>query len=427
MQRARDGPGRTRFGSPAGCNGLVACHGRRSAARSVLGVGRRTAGAAAGFRLQRGRGSWSPDARCSARCTRTTRSLFGCAASGQTNDLELKLVDSSGQNVWRHVQRNLQPPARWKRFQHREPRDRVRLGSGERRGPQELGAIELAIVAREGGAGTLWVSDLRIEDHSPLTGARASASSALPGFDADRALAGSGWIPSPDDARPWIAVDFAETRRLGGLIIDWRDGAPASGFRVRASSRGRRWRTLYTTPRAGGARSYLYLPNLKTTSSSAGVQRTVSGRRLAPPVVRVQPFHRDLLVQHRSPRGAGLVPALAASRANPVGADRDRKRHALRSHQRGRRGRDDAGVASRSSRWWRSTAVSLPGQTSFCGRNCPRACYPCRLRSGKPQSGTCTSRARQRRAGSFVCAIDSRTARTDPCRRACWCSFARFR
>ena len=59
-------------------------------------------------------------------------------------------------------------------------------------------------------------------------------------------------------------MDFTEARRLGGLIIDWRDGAPASGFRVRASSRGRRWRTLYTTPRAGGARSYLYLPNLKT-------------------------------------------------------------------------------------------------------------------------------------------------------------------
>ena len=41
---------------------------------------------------------------------------FSAARRGQTNDLEIKLVDSSGQNVWRHVQQDLQPPARWKHF-----------------------------------------------------------------------------------------------------------------------------------------------------------------------------------------------------------------------------------------------------------------------------------------------------------------------
>src|SRR6185437_12145438 len=120
----------------------------------------------------------------------------------------------------------------------------------------------------------------RIEDRSPLTDARASASSALAGFDADQALAGSGWIPSPDDARPWITVDFTEARILGGLIIDWRNGAPASGFRVRASSRGRRWRTVYATPRAGGARSYVYLPNLKTRFLRLEFNAPLSGAAL---------------------------------------------------------------------------------------------------------------------------------------------------
>jgi hypothetical protein len=189
---------------------------------------------------------------------------FRLRGTGPTNNLELKLVDASGQNVWRHVQGNLQPLARWKRFRIDSREFEFAWGPASGDVPKDLGAIELAIVAGAGGAGTLWVSDLAIEDHSPLIGARASASSAIPGFDADQALGGSGWIPRPDDARPWIAVDFTEASRLGGLIIDWRDGAPASGFRVRASSRGPRWRTLYATPRAGGARSYVYLPNLKT-------------------------------------------------------------------------------------------------------------------------------------------------------------------
>ena len=282
---------------------------------------------------------------------------FRLRGVGPTNNLELKLVDSIGQNVWRHVQGNLQPPARWKRFRIDSREFEFAWGPASGDVPKDLGAIELAIVAGEGGAGTLWVSDLRIEDHGPLTGARASASSALPGFDADQALGGSGWIPSPDDARPWIAVDFTEARRLGGLIIDWRDGAPASGFRVRASSRGQRWRTLYTTTRAGGARSYVYLPNLKTRLLRLEFNAPFSRRRLAPPVVRVLPFDRGLLVQHRPARAAGLVPALAASRANPVDADRDRKRHALRSHERGRRGRD-----------WRRESFSIEPMVAIDGQ-----------------------------------------------------------
>src|SRR6185369_8715620 len=100
---------------------------------------------------------------------------FRLRGVGQTNDLELKLVDSRGQNVWLHVQRHLQPPARWKRFRIESREFEFAWGSASGGVPKELGAIELAIVAREGGAGALWVSDLRIEDHSSLTGARASA------------------------------------------------------------------------------------------------------------------------------------------------------------------------------------------------------------------------------------------------------------
>jgi len=207
---------------------------------------------------------------------------FRLRGVGQTNDLELKLVDSTGQNVWRHVQTNLQPPARWKRFRIDSRGFEFAWGPASGGVPEKLGAIEFAIVAREGGAGTLWVSDLRIEDQSPLIDAKASASSALPGFDADQALSASGWAPRPDDARPWIAVDFTEARELGGLIIDWRDGAPVSGFRVRASSRGLRWRTLYTTRRAGGAHSYLYLPNLKTRLLRLELNAPSAGAALQP-------------------------------------------------------------------------------------------------------------------------------------------------
>src|SRR5579872_4501112 len=35
------------------------------------------------------------------------------------NNLELKLVDAGGHNVWRHVFRDFEPPRQWKRFRVR--------------------------------------------------------------------------------------------------------------------------------------------------------------------------------------------------------------------------------------------------------------------------------------------------------------------
>ena len=41
---------------------------------------------------------------------------FRLRGRGAVNNLELKLVDATGQNVWRHVDKDLRLPARWKRM-----------------------------------------------------------------------------------------------------------------------------------------------------------------------------------------------------------------------------------------------------------------------------------------------------------------------
>jgi F5/8 type C domain-containing protein len=189
---------------------------------------------------------------------------FRLRGRGATNNLELKLVDDTGRNVWRHVQTDLKPPARWRRFTIESRDIDFAWGPSSGHGISELGFVELAIVAGEGGAGTLWIADLAIEDRTPAHAPCAEASSAQPGFPAAAALEGSGWKPESGDRRPWISIDSTEPRTLGGLIIDWIEEAPARGFRVRASNTGSRWKTVYAAARAGGRRSYLYLPGLKS-------------------------------------------------------------------------------------------------------------------------------------------------------------------
>ena len=189
---------------------------------------------------------------------------FRLRGRGPVNNLELKLVDVTGQNVWRHVQKDLRLPPRWKRMRV-ESRD-IDFAWGPSSGGRikTLGGMEFAIVAGEGGKGTVWIADVQIEDCTPTQAPRADASSAIPGFDAAGALLGSGWKPRPEDAKPWIVIDTVEPRVIGGLIVEWLHEAPPSGFRVRASNDGSRWRTLHAASRAGGKRSYVYLPALKT-------------------------------------------------------------------------------------------------------------------------------------------------------------------
>ena len=189
---------------------------------------------------------------------------FRLRGHGPVNHFELKLVDATGQNVWRHVQKDLRLPKRWKRIKIDSRNIDFAWGplSGGRL--SMLGSIELAIVAGEGGKGTLWIADVAIEDCSPGEAPRASASSEVKGYEAANGAGGSGWRPQPEDSHPWISIDAIEPRTIGGLTIDWADHAPANGFRVRASMNGMRWKTVHAAPAAGGKRSYVYLPGLKT-------------------------------------------------------------------------------------------------------------------------------------------------------------------
>lgn len=189
---------------------------------------------------------------------------FRLRGRGPVNNFELKLVDASGQNVWRHVQKNLKLPPRWKRFTI-DSRD-IEFAWGPSSGgrPALLGSLEFAIVAGEGGQGSVWIGDVQIENRTPSEAPQAAASSAMPEFEAHGALSGGGWKPHPEDPHPWIEIDSIEPRVIGGLIIEWLEGAPANGFRIRGSLSGRSWKTLYSAKAAGGVRSYVYLPGLET-------------------------------------------------------------------------------------------------------------------------------------------------------------------
>jgi hypothetical protein len=114
---------------------------------------------------------------------------FRLRGRGAVNNLELKLVDTTGQNVWRHVRKDFQLPRRLTKIKISSREFEFAWGpSGGSGQLSNLGSMEIAIVAGEGGTGTVWVADLEIDDCSPREAPTAAASSALPDFDASKAL-----------------------------------------------------------------------------------------------------------------------------------------------------------------------------------------------------------------------------------------------
>jgi hypothetical protein len=210
---------------------------------------------------------------------------FRLRGHGAVNNLEIKLVDATGQNVWRHVHKDLRLPARWKQMTVASRDIDFAWGPSSGGHLTELGSMEFAIVAGEGGKGTVWIGEVEIEDLTPAEPPRVTASSALPNFEASAALTAPGWKPRGDDPHPWIVIDSIAPRSLGGLIIDWLDHAPVRGFRVRSSNSGLRWKTLHEAKGAGGKRSYVYLPGLTTRFIRLEIAEPSAGA-----VLRLQSF-----------------------------------------------------------------------------------------------------------------------------------------
>jgi hypothetical protein len=173
-----------------------------------------------------------------------------CRGEAPANELQLKLVDPSGANVWWWRSPGFVPPREPKRLLlHRASLD---FAWGPQSGgePDRIGAVELA-VAGAGGAGTLWIEDLRIEPRELPVGpprARAiRASSFRPAHEPALALergAATCWRPRDDDTHPWLELDLGTCRESGGLSVQFAGGGAAPPTQLLGSLDGASWETL---------------------------------------------------------------------------------------------------------------------------------------------------------------------------------------
>jgi len=93
---------------------------------------------------------------------------FAVRGAAPANRFEIKLADPSGRNVWWRHWDAFEFPADWQTLNVRSSEIEFAWGPAGGGALSQLGAFEFVIAAGPGGAGTVWISGLRLEDRGCL-------------------------------------------------------------------------------------------------------------------------------------------------------------------------------------------------------------------------------------------------------------------
>jgi hypothetical protein len=195
---------------------------------------------------------------------------FGFQLRGDSprNDLQFKVVDASGDNVWWVNRPKYEYPTAWTPVRYKQRHIDKAWGPDPDRVLRKSAKLEFTVYNNAGGKGSVCFDQLTfqarpVDDGAPLKG-RASASAAFPAGAAALAVDGStetAWSADlQGEADPQITLDLGKPREFGGLVVRWKQGQHASDYLVQLSDDGVRWRDVRTVVDGNGGDDYLALP-----------------------------------------------------------------------------------------------------------------------------------------------------------------------
>ncbi|MFC3815582.1 discoidin domain-containing protein [Lysobacter sp. GCM10012299] len=189
---------------------------------------------------------------------------FQLRGDSPANDLQFKLVDDSGDNVWWVNRPRYAFPAQWTQVQYKRRHISRAWGPAPDPTLRHSRRIEFTVYNSVGGKGSVCFDDLAMrtlppQDESPLLG-RASTGVGQ-AVDAVDGKPDTAWRAAIDPARPpRFRLDLQRRREFGGLVLRWLPGKQASDYRVELSDDDHHWRLVREVKGADGGSDYLALP-----------------------------------------------------------------------------------------------------------------------------------------------------------------------
>ncbi|MBD8636265.1 discoidin domain-containing protein [Stenotrophomonas sp. CFBP 13725] len=189
---------------------------------------------------------------------------FQLRGDSPSNDLQFKLIDASGDNVWWVNRPAYRFPKAWTPVEFRKRHIDKAWGPSPEKELKRSAAMEFTVYSKVGGRGSvcfdkLTLQGLPAQDDSPLhPQVLTDTATALQ----DRMIDGKSdtfWV-SGGVKEQTISLDLGKPREVGGAVIDWLPGLEATRYTVRASQDGRDWHTVREVTAGSGGRDWLALP-----------------------------------------------------------------------------------------------------------------------------------------------------------------------
>ncbi|HJY37609.1 MAG TPA: discoidin domain-containing protein [Steroidobacteraceae bacterium] len=194
---------------------------------------------------------------------------FWMRAEAGRNNLEVKFVDASGDNVWWFRRANYQFSGDWQQVRIKRRQIEFAWGPTSDRTLRKFQSIEFVLSAGdEGGRGSLWFDRLSLKPLQPQRGTAAQptarASSEASGNAAALAIDGKTstmWKSARRDGAPQtFEVDLKAVREFGGIEIDWARGLFAPRYSIETSLDGRKWEKVRSIEASTGGRDSHLMP-----------------------------------------------------------------------------------------------------------------------------------------------------------------------
>lgn len=191
---------------------------------------------------------------------------FYLKADSPGNNLEIKFLDSTGNNVWWVSNRNYDFPKDWKKIVIKKRHISFAWGPANDQTLRKIDRIEFTIASFVGGKGSLWFDDLKFEklppethDYPlPLITASSSYKSHQAAFASDNMV--KTYWQSGTAGRQFVQFDFRGRREFGGLQIDWLDAKAAKSFDILTSMDAKNWEKVYSVSNNRALSGFIRLP-----------------------------------------------------------------------------------------------------------------------------------------------------------------------
>ena len=207
---------------------------------------------------------------------------FELRGESPANDLEMKFIDASGDNVWWVKKTGYDFPKQWKPVRYKKRHIDKAWGPSPDRVLRHSAKLEFTIYNRVGGKGSVCFDALRLEklapaDDSPLA-ATATAPSGNPAAAVD-GDASTAWEAGDGDR---LVLDLGSVREFGGLTLQWAENAQASRYAVQMSTDGMTFRDVRRVSDGNGGTDWIALPESEARYVGIVVQGgPAKARRLA--------------------------------------------------------------------------------------------------------------------------------------------------